>query len=250
MSDLQVLVAHDSESLASEICDALRPDIALIATAKDGEEALSMLLRRHPRVFVVDVGLPGRASFELCDDIRTAGLQTRVLLVASVYNHTRYKRRPTSLYGADDYVEQHHIHDMLATKVAHLLKGAGAAPIPKDFEPQPETSGLFRVQRAGQGRLTIAYDNPEEGARRAARLAELIAADVALYHGDALGSLAQLADAPQQLSDDLQEARALFARRVPEDIRGDRDWIGGAFGALLPGRGERAAAGGSEDSGP
>ena len=44
-----------------------------------------------------------------------------VILIASVFNKTAYKRTPHSLYGADDYVEQHHIPDMLPVKLARLI---------------------------------------------------------------------------------------------------------------------------------
>ena len=44
-----------------------------------------------------------------------------VVLVASVYRPTGYKRRPTRLYGADDYIEIHHLGDALSVKLRRLL---------------------------------------------------------------------------------------------------------------------------------
>ena len=234
MGKLHVLVAHESREMTQEICEALDGEVGHIATVATGEEALSRILRDHPRVLVVDVALSGRAPFELCDDIREAGLRTRVVLVASVYNHTRYKRRPTSLYGADDYVEQHHIHDMLSAKVARFLSDSHhpSGPI---SHPQgtvaPEAAQ--RVREAADAMMTIRYDSVEEGRERAARLCELIVADMALYNGEALASIRTIEDAPDQLDEDLQEARRLFARLVPEEIRGDADWVGAQFAELL-----------------
>ncbi len=84
MTELQVLIAHDSDEMAAEIRDALAEHVERLHVVSDGRQALSRLLREHPRVLVVDVGLPSRAPFELCGDIAEAGLQTRVVLVASV----------------------------------------------------------------------------------------------------------------------------------------------------------------------
>lgn len=247
MNELQVLIAHDSEEMTAEIRDALDEHVDRMAEVADGREALSRLLREHPRVLVVDVALPGRAPFELCDDIAEAGLRTRVVLVASVYNHTRYKRRPTSLYGADDYVEQHHIHDMLAGKVVRLMSGERGPGEVRPGEIDPDAAE--RVREAADAMLEIEFDDPAQGEQRAARLCELIVADMALYNGEIIESLTSLGDAPARLLDDLREARKVFARLVPREIRGGRDWVGEQFARLIerrPRQQRRTSATGGE----
>lgn len=231
MTELQVLIAHDSEEMSAEIRDALANHVQRLRCVQDGQEALSRLLREHPRVLVVDVGIPRRAPFELCDDIAQAGLRTRVVLVASVYNRTRYKRRPTSLHGADDYVEQHHIHDMLAGKVVRLMSGERG---PGEVRPgEVDPAAALRVRDAADAMLTIEFDDVGQGQQRAARLCELIVADMMLYNGEELEAMATLGDAPARLLEDLEEARAIFARMVPAEIHGERDWVGELFARLF-----------------
>lgn len=229
MPEPLVLIAHESEALLREIQTALRGAELLLEVAVDGDEALRVLVRRHPAAMVVDVGISGRAAFELCDVIEEAGLRTRVLLVASVYNHTRYKRRPTSLYGADDYVEQHHIHDMLLPKVERLLGRSVEAPMPGVVDPV----FVRRLQEAGDQMLTIHFSSPEEGRLRAQRLCELLVADMALYNGDELAAVVAGDESPERLSEDLEEVRRIFRQRVPLEVRGEQDWIGRAFASLL-----------------
>ncbi|MFH2009716.1 MAG: response regulator [bacterium] len=231
MAELPVLIAHDSAEMAAEIELALREITGRLTLVRTGEEALSHLVREHPRVLVVDVALPGRAPFELCDDIRQAGLRTRVVLVASVYNRTRYKRRPTSLYGADDYVEQHHIHDMLPEKVKRLLSGEGSSLDVPHGQVDPVVAA--RVREVADAMMTIQFDSEDEGRARAERLCNLIVADVVLYNGEAFETMRDLGDAPARLLDDLQEAREIFAKLVPREIRGDSDWIGDQLAELL-----------------
>jgi CheY-like chemotaxis protein len=246
MTELQVLVAHDSEEMAAEIRDALTDHVQRLCVVPDGQEALSRLLREHPRVLVVDVGIPRRTPFELCDDIAEAGLRTRVVLVASVYNRTRYKRRPTSLYGADDYVEQHHIHDMLAGKVVRLMSGERG---PGDVRPgEIDPAAADRVREAADAMLTIEFDDAGQGRQRAARLCELFVADMVLYNGEAIEAMSTLEDAPARLLEDLEEVRAIFARMVPAEIHGERDWVGDQFAQLLESRTRlrRASAAGGD----
>lgn len=247
MTEPVLLVAHDSAAMRAEIREALQGRPERLREAHTGEEALRLLLREHPRVLVVDVALPGREPFLLCDDIAQAGLRTRVILVASVYDHTRYKRRPTSLYGADDYVEQHHIPDMLPGKVEQLL---GKDPGP--WHPSSVDPALAeRLRVAGQAMLTIRGGSSAEGLRQARRLSELLVADLALYSGDVLAHLHPDAPLPELLRKDLEEARAILAERVPPEILGQRDLVGEALRQFVLRRhegrrlGERAAVSGA-----
>lgn len=218
MTVLDVLIAHESPELSLAIAGVLGEVGLTLAEVRSGEEALTRLLRDAPRVLVVDVAIPGRASFELCDAIQEAGLPTRVVLVASVYDRTRYKRRPASLYGADDYVEQHHIPDLLPGKVAALLgrerpeAGAAATAL---LEP----AAVEGLRQAANAPLTITYATPEEGQARARRLAELLLHDMLLYNGDVLPGLGPGAELPPRLAADLAEAQRIYDERVPVEVR-------------------------------
>jgi DNA-binding response OmpR family regulator len=103
-----------------------------IEHASDGIEALAKAAERSPKVMIIDVGLPGIYGFELCERLKsehaTSGI--KIILLASVYGITRYKRKPTSLYGADDYIEKHHIADSLVPKINSLLQDKGPAGVP------------------------------------------------------------------------------------------------------------------------
>ncbi|MDY0003331.1 MAG: response regulator [Polyangia bacterium] len=234
MTGRLVLVAHDSEDMRAEIREALKERYETVIEARDGEEALRILLGERPRVLIVDVALPGREAFLLCDDIAKAGIGTRVVLVASVYDNTRYKRKPTSLYGAHDYVEQHHIHDMLLGKVERLFGGEPAQWRP--VEPDPTVAG--RLRRAGQAMLDIRPVGGEDGLGQAVRLAELLVADLALYCAEHLARLAADGHMTEALTEGLDEARAILSERVPVEILGGRDLVGEALGRFVARRNE------------
>src|SRR5262249_5927700 len=152
----------------------------------DGPAALEALERR-PAALVLDVGLPEVLAYEVVEESKRKTPQTRVVLVASIYNRTGYKRRPTSLYGADDYVEQHHIPDALLAKLERLIGPAPRAVLLPP--PHAETPEMQRIRDAGEGRLrplSAQREPTERMIERAERLARLIVADIALYNGDAL----------------------------------------------------------------
>jgi hypothetical protein len=156
--------------------------------------------------------------------------------VASIYNRTGYKRRPTSLYGADDYVEQHHIPDALLTKLERLI---GQAPRPLEAPPPHTlTPEGAEIRDAGEGRLsplpTQRVPTPQM-IERAERLARLIVADIALYNGDALDAAdhhGHEMELEARLRLDLEEGRLLFDLRVPAEVRRTRDFIAEALAEI------------------
>jgi predicted Zn finger-like uncharacterized protein len=119
-----VLVAHDSEVVRTMISQVLEDGGFIVDTACDGHEALRKAVNARPQAMVLDVGLSGIYGFELCERLK-GNAQTsaiKIVLLSSVYDMRRYKRTPVSLYGADDYIEKHHIPDFLPVKIRNLIQ--------------------------------------------------------------------------------------------------------------------------------
>jgi DNA-binding response OmpR family regulator len=156
---------------------------------------------------VVDVALPGvpgyeLTGFELTSVARNAGVKV-VILVASVFRRTSYKRQPRRLYGADDYVEIHHLGDHLPNRLrAHLGLSDGASA-----EPTAESlrEVLWTLNERGDEHLL------EQTPRGLAMLEEALAA----------------------VASDLDGARDLFGQVRPGVVEGDL--IGEAFRELVAG---------------
>ncbi len=142
-----VLVAHDSDVVRKMVADILVGSGFRVDTAADGVEALKKSMENKPQAIVLDVGLPGIYGFELCERLKAnpATKAIKIVLLSSVYDMRRYKRTPTNLYGADDYIEKHHIPDFLLTKLRKLIypeKFEAESPrIQEHFHPDlPEMS--------------------------------------------------------------------------------------------------------------
>ncbi len=119
-----VLVAHDSEVIRTTVREVLVDSGFQVETASNGLEALTKATQKKPKGLVLDVGLAGSIyGFQVCERLKgnpeTRGI--KIVLLSSVYDMRRYKRTPVSLYGADDYIEKHHIPDFLPKKMRKLL---------------------------------------------------------------------------------------------------------------------------------
>lgn len=138
-----VLVAHDSDVVREMVGGVLLDAGFHVEHAADGVEAMAKATAKRPDIMIIDVGIPGIYGFELCERLKgDAGTQgIKIILLASVYGITRYKRNPTSLYGADDFIEKHHIADDLIGKVNRLLDAnaqPAAAPPPASLPERTE----------------------------------------------------------------------------------------------------------------
>jgi CheY-like chemotaxis protein len=229
-----IVVAHESETIREAVSHLLAEAGYRVRSAGAAASALAAL--DGAAALVLDVALPGMHAYDLVEQAKRRQPPPCIVLVASIYNRTGYKRRPTSLYGADDYVEQHHIADALVAKLERLIGEA-----PRHVEPPPpdvETEDGRRIRDAGVSRLSLVRarpDAPAKAVERAERLARLIVADIALYNGDALDAADQHGHTDEleaRLRMDLEEGRLLFDLRVPEEVRRTRDFIGEALTEL------------------
>ena len=123
-----VIIAHDSKAVA-EMMNGVLADAGMTTDyAPNGLEALKKATELRPQAMIVDVGLTGIYGFELCERLKgdPATKDIKIILLSSVYGLTAYKRAPVTLYGADDYIEKHHISDQLVPKLRRLLSGEPA----------------------------------------------------------------------------------------------------------------------------
>lgn len=221
-----VIVAHERSAVRQIVGRVLTHEGFDPTPAADSDAALALMRARPWAGLVLDVALPGAPAFELCERtiaLRGAGLgATSIILVASVYRPTSYKRRPTRLYGADDYVEIHHLGDALPAKLRRTLG------------LEDTTSDLHLD--AGEALRVIGDLRMDEHGD--AELAKLIVADVVLYNGDRLLGMTDANAAELALAQDLAAARELFAsvtRSGPGRARASAvaDPIGHAFSDLM-----------------
>jgi predicted Zn finger-like uncharacterized protein len=231
----RILVASDGGELRSIVEEVLQRDGYAYRSVQEGDEAWRQIGAWEPQAAVLDVGLPGMPVFEICDKVRQDARCSRmgIVLLASVYERTRYKRSPTSLYGADDYIEKHHLRDSLTVKIARLIPGKGFSPaagggqypppvreeavsenkvFPSQEEVEKEEKTLVQEERYG----SVEVSGGITGVRSAhlKRFARIIMADIALYNQEQVERGVREGNLQEVLESEIEEGRRLFRTRL------------------------------------
>jgi predicted Zn finger-like uncharacterized protein len=209
----RVVVGHAVPSAARTVAGVLKEGGYAPVLVKSGEQVLQAIDPALPapcEAVVLDVGIGGVLAFEVIEHLRAHPDTQRlpVVLLASVYERTRYKRRPNQLYGADAYLELHHIPDRLVRVLDALRAG----------EVAPETWLQAPADRARAAPLRGQPPMLDEQGKRV--LARRLLSDVALYHGDEVARGVAEGAPLAYVGDAVEAARQLF-----EETCGDRDGL-------------------------
>jgi len=216
----RILVAHESETCCLRIRRILEANNFEVITASDGIKAMSKLKELHPQLVLIDVALPEVFGFEFCDLVRRDERlrDIKIILVASVYDKTRFRREPESLYGADDYIEMHLIPRILVPKVNKLLA-------PAERVPEPPEEARARDEEAVRPRREKPEIEETEEHEKAKRLARIIVSDIVLYNQDLIEKGIREGSFYQLLERDIEEGRGYYLVRVPPEIREGTDYL-------------------------
>jgi len=233
--ETHVLVAHSDPALCRTIGDLLSREQIDFAVYHDGEAALNGMALRKPQVAVVDVALPGLFAFEVVEKVRSRpGLEdVKIILLSSVYNKMAYKRRPSSLYGADDYIEKHHLPDDLVLKVTRLASPQTGPDAPEPSPPHPDNfpddweEMNETIRHAEEQEVGVA--DHREATEKARRLARIIVSDIALYNQDKVESGVADGNFYDLLAAEIAEGQRLFAAKTSPELLSQEDFLQQAF---------------------
>ena len=230
----KIVVADDGDALLKMIDKMLTEAGYTVITAREGVDAMVAIEKEKPFMAILDVALPRIYGFEICDRIKNneESKDMKVLLIASIFDKTAYKREPTSLYGADDYIEKHHIPDYLVKKVHRLAdNGHGVEREERAFANEPHPQTPARKEQAEEMRKDEIKEFPApspvdpQQVEAARRFARIILSDIALYNQNAVEEGIKNDTFYESLEAELREGRDLYNGRVPEDVRSSMDYF-------------------------
>lgn len=212
-SNAVVLIAHGYPKSFDELRAVLVQDELTILTCTENDDAMRLLRDNPVRILLLDVALTGSFPFELIEEAcnKTTGKPVKIILLPSVYNKTAYKRRPTSLYGADAYLELHHIGDRLLPLLRDLCP---------DLELKEPSAGFFMPSQGKERSLEDA-----SGGQAAEELARLLIADIALYHQERIDKGINEGDPARYLADEIAEGRRLLTERITPAVLKQKDFL-------------------------
>ena len=117
-----ILLVEDEDALRTTLGDRLRGEGYVVDTAKDGQEGMEKITTAPFDLLILDIMLPYRSGFDLCRDIRQAGLATPILFLTA-RNEVVDKVVGFKL-GGDDYVTKPFEAAELLVRVEALLRRA------------------------------------------------------------------------------------------------------------------------------
>lgn len=120
---ISVLVADDHPFVREALVSILQKegDLQIVATASNGQEAVTQAILHCPNVAILDVSMPIMDGIEATKQIHIYCPQTRILIVSMHYN-TKYIRRCLRA-GAVGYVLKDLAGDELVKGVRSLHEG-------------------------------------------------------------------------------------------------------------------------------
>lgn len=117
---MRALLVEDDREIANQIADLLKRERLDVTVAANGEEGLDEALSRSYSLVVLDVMLPKMDGWEVCDEIRQAGINTPILMLTA---RDSIDDRVKGLEGgADDYLPKPFDARELTARVRALLR--------------------------------------------------------------------------------------------------------------------------------
>lgn len=184
---LSAVVADIQRDFRTLLVEVLSRQGFHLFVVEDGEEALKVIQDSRPRLLLVNPYLPKLMGTELLERLKAAGTKPpTTILLGAIHNHRRYRRRPESLYGADDYIDEGWSEAGILQKLQyHLDLPVGA-----------------EARDAG----------PDEAALRVARI---VFTDLLVYESERMASLKKVEDFFQVFAEESAEGRRYIEERYP-----------------------------------
>jgi len=145
----RILVVEDEAAIARALADDFRSQGYDVELATDGLQAFQKARTGAFDLVVLDVMLPGKDGFDVCRDLRRAGVRTPILMLTAK-THEAEKVLGLEL-GADDYVTKPYSRRELQARVKALLRRSAG--------------GLTEVCRFGDVEIDFARGEIRRGGR-------------------------------------------------------------------------------------
>jgi len=145
----RVLVVEDEASIALALEDDLKMEGYEVEIVRDGDAASRRAREQAFDLILLDVMLPRKDGFEVCRELRRAGLRTPILMLTA---KTQEAEKVLGLeLGADDYVTKPYSPRELRARIKALLRrAAGELPEVYRFGDVEVDFARYEVRRGGR----------------------------------------------------------------------------------------------------
>jgi two-component system response regulator DesR len=123
---IRLVVAEDQAMVLGALVALLEtePDLEVVARARDGDEAVALVVQHRPDVLLTDIEMPKRSGLEVATELKRLGSPVRVVIVTT-FARTGYLRRALEA-GAAGYLLKDSPPEVLADAVRRVHAGLRA----------------------------------------------------------------------------------------------------------------------------
>jgi DNA-binding response OmpR family regulator len=116
-----VLIADDEPNIVISLEFLMKREGHRVSVARDGDAALALIREQRPDLVLLDVMMPGRSGFDVCQAVRAdeALAGVKILMLSAKGRDTDLAKG--SALGADAYMTKPFSTRELADKVRELL---------------------------------------------------------------------------------------------------------------------------------
>lgn len=143
MERIRVLIAEDESAVREALADLVSsdPDMDVVGTAADAQEAIDIAIKEHPDVALVDVKMPAGGGSRAAREIRRESPQTHVVALSA------YEDRRTVLEmlraGVVGYVVKGTSADEILYTIRRSMRGQGSLSVEVTADVIHELAGLL-----------------------------------------------------------------------------------------------------------
>ena len=119
--EIRILLIEDEPSLIFTLRDTLENEGYIVIVCEDGEEAVGLAQKNKPDIIILDIMLPGKNGYEICQELRALKF-TIPIIILTAKNQELDKVKGLDI-GADDYITKPFgVKELLARIQARLRR--------------------------------------------------------------------------------------------------------------------------------
>jgi DNA-binding response OmpR family regulator len=121
--EIRILLVEDEPSLIFTLKDTLESEGYQVIVSEDGEEAVGLAQEHKPDIMILDIMLPGKNGYEICQEIRSLKF-TFPIIMLTAKDQELDKVKGLDI-GADDYITKPFGVKELLARIQARLRRAG-----------------------------------------------------------------------------------------------------------------------------
>lgn len=119
----KILIADDEPNIVISLEFLMKKEGFQVAVANDGEEALAKVDSFHPDLLLLDVMMPKKSGFEVCEALRADPARAGLRIIMLTAKGRQAEMAKGLAIGADAYITKPFSTKELVAKVNCMLEG-------------------------------------------------------------------------------------------------------------------------------